>query len=598
MSNEISLCMIVKNEEENLGRCLKSVKDMVDEIIVVDTGSIDKTVDIAKEYGAKVYYFKWCNNFSAARNESLKYASKDWILIMDADDEFCNGDKEKFINLINSDLKENAIGFFETLNYFGSSISSSNISVNLNPRLFKNNYGYAYEGEVHNQLVNKEHETEGITYPIRIYHYGYLDKNIVSKDKRKRNIQLLENQIKKDPYNKFSYFNLGNEYFSLDDKKTALENYYKAYENFESNAGYASRLIERIVISNYDLKYYDKALEFIDIGMKYYPQFTDLYYLKGIILEEQDKPTLAIKAFEKCIELGEAPPVFKSIYGVGGFRSFHEMSKIYMNLKDYDTAYKYCVETIRSKPDFLVPLYNIMHILKEKKIDLPEFKNIIESFFTDFPREYPIVADLFYMIGYYNTALEYIEKCEEEKMLSENLKIFKVKCLVYSSKIDECIEYTSDISENNLYYFQIMMYRVVCYITKDRYDLALVTANQFNDSNLSNYNKKVVQVYRQLINLFTNKATTILSEDENMKDFTPSIFEICEIFLMNKEFDKFEKSLNLLNLVSDKSVLLQLSKLYYKYGYIDMAKKEMIRSIKLFDVIDREGANILKGILN
>ncbi len=172
MGHDISLCMIVKNEEENLGRCLKSVQDLVDEIIVVDTGSTDKTVEIAEKYGAKVYYFEWCNDFSAARNESLKYASKDWILIMDGDDEFCNEDKDKFKNLIKEDLNNNTIYFFETLNYSGYSITSTDISINLNPRLFKNNYGFHYEGEVHNQLVNYEKNVEGKTYDIRIYHYG------------------------------------------------------------------------------------------------------------------------------------------------------------------------------------------------------------------------------------------------------------------------------------------------------------------------------------------------------------------------------------------------------------------------------------------
>ncbi len=96
---------------------------------------------------------------------------------MDGDDEFCNEDKDKFKNLIKEDLNNNTIYFFETLNYSGYSITSTDISINLNPRLFKNNYGFHYEGEVHNQLVNYEKNVEGKTYDIRIYHYGYLNKN-------------------------------------------------------------------------------------------------------------------------------------------------------------------------------------------------------------------------------------------------------------------------------------------------------------------------------------------------------------------------------------------------------------------------------------
>ncbi|AKN33632.1 glycosyl transferase [Clostridium carboxidivorans P7] len=592
MAHEISLCMIVKNEEENLPRCLESVKDIVDEMIIVDTGSSDKTVEIAKNYGAKIYYFEWCNDFSTARNESLKYATKDWIFIMDADDEFCKDDKEKFKMLVKN-LDDDTVYFFETMCYFGV-LSSNNMTINLNPRLFKNNYGYCYEGVIHNQLINKEHPIRGKEEPIKIYHYGYLDESLISKNKNKRNIAILEEQIKKNPQDKFNYFNLANEYSSIGNEEKALENYYKAYEEFDETTGFAPKLIERIVMSNYSLGYYNKAFEFIDIGLKYYPKFTDLYYLKGSMLAAQDRPTLAIKAFEKCMEIGEASGILKSIYGTGGFKASYELAQIYMKLKDYDTAYDYCVQTIRLKPDYLVPLYNIAHILKEKQTPLEEFKKSIENFFTDFPREYSIVADLFYMEGYYETALEYINKCEIETDISEELKFFKIKCLIRSSKFDECIEYTKNIYQDNVYYFQIMMYRIMCLIVMNKYELALKVINGFNENKLLEYNKKVFEVYIQFFNLISDNKTSILSEDESEIDYTSTMFEICEILLINKEFEKFEKALNLLNLVSDKSVLLQLGKLYNKHGYVDMAKKEIIRSIKLFDVIDREALDILK----
>jgi len=82
----LSLCMIVKNEEVALPRCLTSVKAVVDEIVVLDTGSTDRTQEIAQEFGASVYEFEWCNDFSVARNQSLKYAQGDWILVLDADE--------------------------------------------------------------------------------------------------------------------------------------------------------------------------------------------------------------------------------------------------------------------------------------------------------------------------------------------------------------------------------------------------------------------------------------------------------------------------------------------------------------------------------
>lgn len=592
MACEISLCMIVEDEKQNLSRCLESVKDIVDEMIIVDIGSTDNTVEIAKSYGAKAYCLQWCNDFSAAMNESLKYATKDWILIMNADDEFCKEDKEKFKVLIKN-LDETTVYLFEIMCYIGIQ-SSNNLTVNLNPRLFKNNYGYNYEGVIYSQLINKDHSIKEKGEFIKIYHYECLGDGLISKNKSKRNIAILEEETKKNPQNKFNYFNLGNEYSSISNEEKALENYYKAYEEFDETTGFAPRLIERIVMSNYNLGHYKKALKFIENGLKYYSQCTDLYYFKGLILGIQDKPTLAIKAFEKCIEMGATPLIFKFIYGTDGFKATYELAQIYMKLKDYDTAYDYCVQTINLKPDYLVPLYNIAHILKEKQIPLDEFKRSIEKFSTDFPREYLIAADLFYMEGYYETALEYINRYEIETDIPEKLKFFKIKCLIRSSKFDECTEYTKNIFQDNLYYFQAMMYKIICYIIMNKYELALKVISGFNENKLLDHNKKVFQVYRQFFNIVTDKPTSILSEDENETVYTSIIFEICEIILINKKLDKFEKSLNLLNLISDKSVLLQLGKLYNKHGYIDMAKKEIINSIKLFGVIDREALEILK----
>ncbi|MDR0498368.1 MAG: glycosyltransferase family 2 protein, partial [Holophagales bacterium] len=91
----ISLAMIVKDEEAVLAHCLKSVEGLVDEIIIVDTGSRDKTLDIAQAFGAQVHHFKWCDDFAAARNESLKYCVNPWILILDADEAIDPLDYEK-----------------------------------------------------------------------------------------------------------------------------------------------------------------------------------------------------------------------------------------------------------------------------------------------------------------------------------------------------------------------------------------------------------------------------------------------------------------------------------------------------------------------
>src|SRR3989344_6657474 len=112
----ISLCMITKNEETYLENCLNSVKDIVDEIIIVDTGSTDKTKEIGKEFNAKIFDFKWTDDFCAARIESLKHATKDWILVLDADEVIEPKDAEK-IRKITGETSEFAGFSFEQRSY-------------------------------------------------------------------------------------------------------------------------------------------------------------------------------------------------------------------------------------------------------------------------------------------------------------------------------------------------------------------------------------------------------------------------------------------------------------------------------------------------
>src|SRR3989344_2193313 len=133
----ISLCMITKNEEKYLGQCLDSVKELVDEIIILDSGSTDKTKEIAKKFKAKMLDFKWNDDFSEARNESLKHATKDWILVLDADEIIEKDDLEKIKEIVKD--KENDGFQFLQKNY----TNDSSIAGFVNESHKKNNKSYA-----------------------------------------------------------------------------------------------------------------------------------------------------------------------------------------------------------------------------------------------------------------------------------------------------------------------------------------------------------------------------------------------------------------------------------------------------------------------
>ena len=189
----LSLCMIVKDEEEFLPTCLESIKDHVDEIIVVDTGSTDRTVEIARKYGAKVYHHAWENSFSKARNYSLKYATCDWILILDADEEIERRDARK----LREAIKDNDVNVIN-LPVFYKPKGGKDLSVSSSERIFKNHLGFYYEGIVHNSL---KHSGPDKNVNIRLNHYGYHQGEEQMEKKFKRTATLLREQIKDDPEN-------------------------------------------------------------------------------------------------------------------------------------------------------------------------------------------------------------------------------------------------------------------------------------------------------------------------------------------------------------------------------------------------------------
>lgn len=198
----ISVCMMVKNEEMNLARCLESIKDLVDEIIIVDTGSDDRTVEIAESFGARIYHHPWENDFSKHRNQSLNYARGEWVFILDADEEIVvlakdkagNLDKDvfrRFLTLIKDTEHEN-VGLCVNDVQKGKVVMKFNSS-----RIFRNGKVH-YEGIVHNTPVTKTSNSVLCEWAI-IRHYGY-DLDPAMKDQKfQRTNTLLRERLEKNP---------------------------------------------------------------------------------------------------------------------------------------------------------------------------------------------------------------------------------------------------------------------------------------------------------------------------------------------------------------------------------------------------------------
>lgn len=294
----LSLCMITKNEEKNITACLESMINIADEIIIVDTGSTDKTVEIAKSYGAKVFNHKWNDDFSEARNISLEKATKDWIIVLDGDEVLPKEEGKKLKNIINNTSME---GLYLRLENFVDNKSLGDAVV---LRVFRNNKNYRFRNKMHEQVIFSIEEHAGKdkiqATNLKILHYGYDPKIYNMVDKQKRNLKILESYPEKDRDGYF-YYSIGNEYSRANDINKSLEMYYKGLEYAKNNypnqlPSYLPYLILNLSKSLSILKKYDEAINILSEFKNKYPKFRDLYFLQCLYYIEIGKTTKAKEA--------------------------------------------------------------------------------------------------------------------------------------------------------------------------------------------------------------------------------------------------------------------------------------------------------------
>lgn len=283
----ISLTIIVKNEEANIGRCIGSCEHVADEIIVVDTGCTDNTIKIAKSLGAIIVDSPWDNNFSKARNAGADRATGEWILYLDADEMLDFSDGFRLRDIL---LEEPKPG--ETEGYCLNLINVVNGQRTLNYgslRLFRNRPEFRFRGRIHEQIFPSIGElySESVikSLDINFYHYGYDLTEEQLKVKQKRNLAIF-NSYEESEKDGFYYYNFANEYTRAGDAEKALVYYKKAREIPAYDNGFKLFLPIYIVKCYYDLKRYEEAIqEGLDF-LQHYPNYKDLNFLVGVCYYE------------------------------------------------------------------------------------------------------------------------------------------------------------------------------------------------------------------------------------------------------------------------------------------------------------------------
>jgi glycosyltransferase involved in cell wall biosynthesis len=322
----ISLCMIVKNEANFIEACLQSVKDFVDEMIVVDTGSTDQTVQICENLNAAVYHYQWNHHFADARNFGLSKAKGDWILWLDADETFDSSQQQ----LVKDTLSrtEASMIFLPVISYYGDDlpIQTDQAYIYYQPRLFKNHAGIQFYNRIHETpLFPKGASNDQKEYlDVPVHHYGYIKEVTNREEKSKRNFQLLEEERKVPNHSPWIEYHLASEYYRTLDYQTAFDLLNEAIFQFLLQGFKPPAMIYRLKYTILvETQSFEGAWPGIEKAIELYPDYVDLHYIKGIILFNMKKYDDALAAFEKCLELGEDHKEYLITKGFGSFYALH-----------------------------------------------------------------------------------------------------------------------------------------------------------------------------------------------------------------------------------------------------------------------------------
>ena len=332
----ISVCMIAKNEDNHIEECLKRLKPCKFEVIVVDTGSVDRTVELAQRYADKVFHFAWCNDFSVARNFSTQQASNDWVLIIDCDEYLENVNLAELEDALNHNSR--SVGMIVRNNPYSIQGVRSVMSERIG-RLFNRRYCH-FEGIIHEQVCALDgRELDTFQIPLTFYHEGYVSES-GKRMRATRNLELLLHDLELKGPSPYIYFQLGQNYISLNDLEKAAQYCQKGLElNADPNSAFVQSMVEAYGYCLIELAKYDLAMSL----QQKYEQFShraDFIYLMGMIYMKKGIYDKAIEEFKKATTFSSC-----SRKGVNSYQANYNIASIYENLGDLEEArtyYKKC----------------------------------------------------------------------------------------------------------------------------------------------------------------------------------------------------------------------------------------------------------------
>jgi glycosyltransferase involved in cell wall biosynthesis len=573
----MSLCMIVKDEESMLGQCLAAVRDWVDEIVVVDTGSTDRTMEIAREHGARVLQTTWTGDFSQARNVSFDAATSDWILYLDADEVLADEDGPRLRELAGRTWRE-AFYLIET-NHTGDMEDGTAVTHNA-MRVFRNRPEYRFEGRIHEQIAHtlpgflvERFEVTG----VRIEHYGYLGAVRDAKEKSRRNIDLLEAQIADGVESPFLHFNLGSEYAAIGDSERARDEFLLSWEQvstIENRAtfGFLPSLTSRLVRALRICGQHEEAIARGNDALELLPGFTDIVFEQAMCARAMGEEARAEELLTRCLEWGDAPSSYSATNGCGTFLAMAALGDLRREQGRIEEAEQLFRDALVDHPRFLSTVDPLASVMLARGAEPASVVALIhETVGTPSPAARFMLAMSLYEARAVELAEVELRAVLDKQPESGPARLALIEALLSQSRYDDAAREAATIAPDAA--FGAEAARAAAF--------ALLAAGDAEQAVQALQAARAAELYAPEIALLDGWRAIVAGEQPPATlpaEAAPALFVMLEALLRVTDIDAFVTLVPLADAVSipwrDRKE--RLAQLYFRRGFLESAADEWI----------------------
>jgi GT2 family glycosyltransferase/Flp pilus assembly protein TadD len=358
----VSLCLIVRNEEENLPACLAGAAGLFGEVIVVDTGSTDRTKEIARAHGARVFDFAWVDSFAAARNACLEHATGDWIFWLDADDRLDADNRDRLRLLLPSLSDENAAYVLKCLCVPRDPGDSGTLVDHV--RLFRRRPDLRWEHRVHEQILGALRRSgAAVRYAdVVVRHVGYVDPAL-RKRKLERDLRLLELERAELGDHPFTLFNLGSVYQELGRHAEAVALLRRSLERSHPQDSIVRKLYSLLAHCHKGLGRPDEALSACEAGLGVCPEDSELLFVRSSLLMEQGDLAGAEGGFRHLLRTAAGKYLGSVADGLRGHKARTNLAVVLQRQGRSAEAEEQWRQALRERPGYPPALLGLAELL-------------------------------------------------------------------------------------------------------------------------------------------------------------------------------------------------------------------------------------------